>query len=218
LKKVRIGVARDNAFCFYYPDNLEIFEEYGAEIVFFSPVNDRELPANLDGIYLGGGYPELHAEKLSMNLSMRKNILTKCEDGMPVYAECGGFMYLCENLITKQDNAYEMVGCFPFSSRMKDRLTALGYREIRLSDTTPLGGKGLTARGHEFHYSCLVEEKITPEINRVYEATDRSGTERSCPGYLRNQCLGSYVHLHFRSCPEIGQNFVSACRAYKKER
>ena len=218
LKKVRIGVARDNAFCFYYPDNLEVFEENGAEIVFFSPVNDRELPANLDGIYLGGGYPELHAEKLSMNLSMRKNILAKCEDGMPVYAECGGFMYLCEKLISKHGDVYDMVGCFPFASRMKDRLTALGYREIRVSDTTPLGKKGLTARGHEFHYSCLVEEKITPEINTVYEATDRSGTERSCPGYLVNQCLGSYVHLHFRSCPEIGRNFVSACGVYKKER
>jgi cobyrinic acid a,c-diamide synthase len=218
LEKVRIGVARDNAFCFYYPDNLDVFEENGAEIVFFSPVNDRELPANIDGIYLGGGYPELHAEKLSMNLSMRKDILAKCEDGMPVYAECGGFMYLCRKLITKQDIAYDMVGCFPFASRMKDRLTALGYREIKISDTTPLGKKGLTARGHEFHYSYLEEEKITPEIIRVYEATDRSGTERSCPGYLINQCLGSYVHLHFRSCPEIGRNFVSACRVYKKER
>jgi cobyrinic acid a,c-diamide synthase len=218
LKKVRIGVARDNAFCFYYPDNLEIFEENGAEIVFFSPVNDRELPSNLDGIYLGGGYPELHAEKLSMNVSMRKDVFEKCKKGMPVYAECGGFMYLCEKLISKHGDVYDMVGCFPFASRMKDRLNALGYREIRLSDTTPLGKKGLTARGHEFHYSYLEEEKISPEIQKVYEASDRSGTERSCPGYLVNQCLGSYVHLHFRSCPEIGRNFVSACGLYKKER
>jgi cobyrinic acid a,c-diamide synthase len=218
LEKVRIGVARDNAFCFYYPDNIEVLEENGSEIVFFSPVNDQELPANLDGIYLGGGYPELHAEKLSMNVSMRKAILAKCEDGMPMYAECGGFMYLCEKLIIKQDNVYDMVGCFPFSSRMKDRLTALGYREIRLADTTPLGKKGLTARGHEFHYSYLEKEKNTPNIQKVYEAADRSGTRRSCPGYLVYQCLGSYVHLHFRSCPEIGRNFVSACKAYKKER
>jgi cobyrinic acid a,c-diamide synthase len=218
LKKVRIGVARDKAFCFYYPDNLEIFEKNGAEIVFFSPVCDREIPTNLDGIYLGGGYPELHAQKLSRNVSMRKAVFDRVEDGMPVYAECGGFMYLCERLITKQDNAYEMVGCFPFASRMKDRLTALGYREIRLSDTTPLGEIGLTARGHEFHYSCLEEEKIIPGIHGVYDAVDRSGTERSCPGYLVNQCLGSYVHLHFRSCPEIGRNFVSACRAYKKRK
>ncbi len=217
-EKVRIGVARDNAFCFYYPDNLEILEKNGAEIVFFSPVNDREIPSNLDGIYLGGGYPELHAEKLSNNVAMLKAVLAKCEDGMPMYAECGGFMYLCEKLITKQGIAHDMVGCFPFASRMKDRLSALGYREIRLSDTTPLGKKGLTARGHEFHYSFLEEEKITFRIQKVYEATDRSGTERSCPGYLVNQCLGSYVHLHFRSCPEIGRNFVSACRAFKKRK
>jgi cobyrinic acid a,c-diamide synthase len=101
---------------------------------------------------------------------------------------------------------------------MKDRLTALGYRKIRLSKTTLLGEKGLTARGHEFHYSFLEEERVTPHIHKVYEATDRSGKERSSPGYLVNQCLGSYVHLHFRSCPEIGRNFVSACREYKKER
>jgi cobyrinic acid a,c-diamide synthase len=218
LEKVRIGVARDHAFCFYYQDNFELLEENGAEIVFFSPINDRELPFKLDGIYLGGGYPELHAETLSKNIFMRKAIFALCEDGMPVYAECGGFMYLCEKLITKQDMAYDMVGCFPFASRMKNRLTALGYREIRLSKTTLLGEKGLTARGHEFHYSYLEEERVTPHIHKVYEATDRSGNERSCPGYLVNQCLGSYVHLHFRSCPEIGRNFVSACRVYKKER
>jgi cobyrinic acid a,c-diamide synthase len=218
LKKVRIGVARDHAFCFYYQDNLEVIEENGGEIVFFSPVNDRKLPLRLDGIYLGGGYPELHAETLSKNISMRKAVFAVYEDGMPVYAECGGFMYLCEKLITKQDIAYDMVGCFPFTSRMKDRLTALGYREIKLSKTTLLGEKGLTARGHEFHYSYLEEERVTPHIHKVYEATDRSGNERSCSGYLVNQCLGSYVHLHFRSCPAIGRNFVSACRVYKKER
>jgi cobyrinic acid a,c-diamide synthase len=218
LEKVRIGVARDHAFCFYYQDNFEVLEENGAEIVFFSPVNDRELPLKLDGIYLGGGYPELYAETLSKNIFMRKAIFALCEGGMPVYAECGGFMYLCEKLITKQDMAYDMVGCFPFESRMKNRLTALGYREIRLSKTTLLGEKGLTARGHEFHYSYLEEERVTPHIHKVYEATDRSGNERSCPGYLVNQCLGSYAHLHFRSCPEIGRNFVSACRVYKKER
>jgi cobyrinic acid a,c-diamide synthase len=215
LDVIRIGVARDKAFCFYYPDNFEVLEENGAKIVFFSPVNDRELPSNLDGLYLGGGYPELHAGKLSMNISMRKSIYQACKEGMPVYAECGGFMYLCEKLITKQDDAYEMVGCFPFASRMKDRLTSLGYREIKLSDNTPLGEKGLTARGHEFHYSYLEEEKILPKIQNVYESSDRSGKGRSCPGYLVNQCLGSYVHLHFRSCPEIGRNFISACRVYQ---
>jgi cobyrinic acid a,c-diamide synthase len=216
LEKIRIGVARDKAFCFYYPDNLEVLEENGAEIVSFSPVNDRELPPNLAGLYLGGGYPELHAEKLSMNISMRKSIYDVCMQGMPVYAECGGFMYLCRKLITKQDDAYEMVGYFPFTSRMKDRLMALGYREIKLSDKTPLGEKGLTARGHEFHYSYLEEAKISPKIPNAYESSDRSGKERSCPGYLMNQCLGSYVHLHFRSCPEIGLNFISACRVYQK--
>ena len=218
MEKVRIGVARDNAFCFYYPENLELLEKSGAEIVFFSPVNDQELPPGLDGIYLGGGYPELHAGKLSGNISMRKDILEKCESGMPVYAECGGFMYLCEKLITITGDTFEMVGCFPFASRMNDRLTALGYREIRLSDKTPLGKKGLAARGHEFHYSYLEGVKTVHGIQQVFEATDRLGAERSCPAYMVNQCLGSYVHLHFRSCPEIGRNFVSACRVFNKRK
>ncbi len=218
LRKVRIGVARDNAFCFYYPDNLEVLEDYGAEIVFFSPAVDQELPSDLDGIYLGGGYPELQAKKLSDNISMRKAVFTKVNDGMPLYAECGGFMYLCGKLITTQGNAYDMVGCFPFKCRMTNQLAALGYREIRFSSSTPLGKEGLKARGHEFHYSYLEEKNITPEIQMVYETKDRLGAERSCPGYLVNQCLGSYVHLHFRSCPEIGHNFVSSCKAYNKER
>ena len=218
LERVRIGVAMDHAFCFYYPENLEMLKQNEADIVFFSPVDDRELPPDLDGIYLGGGYPELHAEKLSRNISMRQAILEKCHDGMPLYAECGGFMYLCEKLITLEGDIYNMAGCFPFISRMKDRLSALGYREITFSADTPLGEQGLTARGHEFHYSYLEEERMTRGIEKVYEATDRSGAGRNCPGYMMNQCVGSYVHLHFRSCPPIGHNFVSACRVYKKKK
>lgn len=216
--KVRIGVARDNAFCFYYPDNFELLEKFGARIVFFSPVHDRTVPEGLDGLYLGGGYPELHADRLSKNISMRKSILKICRDGMPVYAECGGFMYLCEKLIIKEGGIYDMVGCFPFTSRMKSRLAALGYRKIRLSYKTPLGEKGLAARGHEFHYSCMEKIHSTEKVSRVYEATDRSGADRDCPGYLVNQCLGSYVHLHFGSCPAMAENFVSACSTYQTER
>jgi cobyrinic acid a,c-diamide synthase len=216
--KVRIGVARDNAFCFYYPDNFELLEKFGARIVFFSPVHDRTVPEGLDGLYLGGGYPELHADRLSKNISMRKSILKMCRDGMPVYAECGGFMYLCEKLITKEGDTYDMIGCFSFTSRMKNRLTALGYRKIRLSHETPLGGKGLAARGHEFHYSRMEKSQSTKKVSMVYETTDRSGVDRNCPGYLVNQCLGSYVHLHFRSCPAMAENFVSACSKYHSNR
>jgi cobyrinic acid a,c-diamide synthase len=218
LNGVKIGVARDNAFCFYYPENLELLEKYGARIVFFSPVNDRILPAELDGLYFGGGYPELHASALSQNSSMRNAVLSRCESGMPVYAECGGFMYLCDRLITKDGKLYDMVKSFPFTCRMKDRRAALGYREIRLAGSTPLGDKGLTARGHEFHYSFLENQESEKSVRKVYAATDRSGEDRGCPGYLVNRCLGSYVHLHFGSCPQMAHNFVSACCRYQTER
>ncbi len=222
----RIGVARDNAFCFYYPENIEELEKNGAEIVFFSPTHDRVLPENLDGLYLGGGYPELHAKQLSENEPARRAIFKKCEDGMPIYAECGGFMYLCEKLIDKDGAVFEMAGCFPFATRMRDRLTSLGYREIVLSADSPIGEAGLVARGHEFHYSRIEEENrpAKPDpgsfegFRDVYGATDRTGKTRQCPGYLKNRCLGSYVHLHFKSSPAIGKNFVSACQAYRKER
>ena len=135
-------------------------------------------------------------------------------------------MYLCEKLIVKDGSSYEMAECFPFATRMQDRLTALGYREITLSADSPIGKAGLVARGHEFHYSRLQDE-IKPSdcdpqnenvFREVYQATDRTGKARSCPGYLTNRCLGSYVHLHFKSSPAIGKNFVSACLAYRKER
>ncbi len=218
LNKVKIGVAQDNAFCFYYPENLELLEKFGAEIVFFSPVSDNIPPEAVDGLYLGGGYPELHAPALSSNTSMRRAILAMCKDGMPVYAECGGFMYLCDRLVAGNSEGYDMVKVFPFVSRMKDRRSALGYREICLSGDTPLGGRGLTARGHEFHYSFLENQESEKSVLNVYAASDREGKHRTCPGYMTGRCLGSYVHLHFGSCPRMAQNFAAECRRYQSER
>jgi cobyrinic acid a,c-diamide synthase len=133
---VRIGVARDNAFCFYYQDNLDLLEAVGAELVFFSPISDKRLPADLDGLYLGGGYPELVADRLAANTRLRKRIRASSQEGMPIYAECGGFMYLCAELWSQQGIRYPMTGCFPFSAQMFSRLKALGYRDTvyRLTD------------------------------------------------------------------------------------
>ncbi len=215
---VRIGVARDNAFCFYYEDNLDLLRQAGCEIVFFSPINDPEPPAGLHGLYLGGGYPELFADQLSENVSMRETIRDLCDSGMPVYGECGGFMYLCRYLITKEGASHEMAGVFSFETRMQPRLASLGYREIRLLSDTPIGPAGTIARGHEFHYSKWASAGESSDAAPVYGATDKSGADRGCPGWLKNSTLGSYVHLHFRSCPEIGAYFADACRRYKNEK
>ena len=215
-KRVRIAVARDNAFCFYYAANLELLEKHGAEIVTFSPIKDADLPPNIDGLYLGGGYPELYAEKLSRNKVLRDRIKTKSRLGMPIYAECGGFMYLCEELQDTQDQRHSMVGCFPLTTKMFPRLKALGYREITLTRNTIIGSAGLTVRGHEFHYSQLAGS--LPRIQTAYRISDRAGMDKPPEGYLINRTLGSYTHLHFGSQPPVAGNFVDNCRIYRHER
>ncbi len=215
---VKIGVARDNAFCFYYEENLYSLRENGCEIVFFSPLHDAQPPGGIHGIYLGGGYPELFAEVLAGNTSMKENIRRLCESGMPVYAECGGFMYLCDHLVTTGGQKHEMAGVFPFETRMQSKLVSLGYREITFAGDTPVAPAGAKARGHEYHYSNLAEGSTPPQVKQVYETTDKDSKDRKCPGWLVYKTLGSYAHLHFRSCPEIGVRFVNQCRQYKKEK
>lgn len=212
---VRIGVARDPAFCFYYPDNLEILADHGADIVFFSPLTDRRLPEGLDGLYFGGGYPELQAEQLARNRDMRKMVKGCSHADMPIYAECGGFMYLCAQLTDAQGKTWPMAGCFPMGTRMLARRKALGYREIRLANASPLGPPGLVGRGHEFHYSELVEED--PGVATVYAATPRSGETLRAEGYLIRNTLGGYIHLHFGSNPDMATHFVERCRKFKAE-
>ena len=206
---VRIGVARDAAFCFYYPDNLELLVAAGARLVFFSPLTDGRLPEGLDGLYFGGGYPELHAGALADNRSLREEIRQLSQMNMPIYGECGGFMYLCREMGDTDGNAFPMTGCLPFATRMLGRLKALGYREISQVRATVLGPAGQVMRGHEFHYSTITDEAL--DGSGVYRMTDRAGMDKTAEGFVVNQTLGSYVHLHFGSCPQAGKHFVNAC-------
>jgi cobyrinic acid a,c-diamide synthase len=213
---VRIGVARDPAFCFYYPENLELLANHGAEIVPFSPLSEPKLPDDLDGLYFGGGYPELQPARLSENKSLREIVRYHCHAGMPIYAECGGFMYLCDELTDGEGQSYRMAGCFPFGTRMLTRRKALGYREIRLTESSPLGPAGLVGRGHEFHYSELLHSDTA--VPKVYDTTPRSGDSRSTEGYRIHNTLGSYIHLHFGSNPDMARHFADNCRKFKKVR
>lgn len=204
---VRIAVARDAAFCFCYPDNLRLLREAGAELVFFSPLVDGGLPPDIAGIYLPGGYPELHAERLSMNVGMKRAIMSAIRGDMPVYAECGGLIYLSEGL----EDAGDFVGAFPARSRMLPKRKALGYRQVETCADSVIGPAGTVARGHEFHYS---EIAVLPDgIQRHYRVT-RQGCELAAEGYCSRNCLASYIHLHFGSNPAIAQAFVSACRSW----
>jgi cobyrinic acid a,c-diamide synthase len=211
---VRLGVARDRAFCFYYPENLELLASFGAELVPFSPLEDRELPPGLDGVYLGGGYPELYAGQLAANDGLKQALKEAAAGGMPIYAECGGLMFLAREIRDLEGRVHPMAGVFPFAVRMLPRLKALGYREVTLTAPGLLGTAGTMARGHEFHYSEIVGE---PDgVPRLYRLTPRRGGAAVSEGFSQNRVLASYVHLHFGSNPEVARHLVASCRAYKE--
>lgn len=212
LGSVTIGVARDAAFCFYYEENLRLLREAGARLVEFSPINDTHLPPGVQGLYLGGGYPELYAFELGQNTRLRREIKEFCDLGHPVYAECGGFMYLMNDIVTGRGR-YAMAGVFPVRADMDEAPRALGYREITTREETALGPAGTAARGHEFHYS-FIREGIDPVLmHPVYAMTGRKGRIDAPEGFLRARTLGSYVHLHFGSRPEMAASFVNACKS-----
>jgi cobyrinic acid a,c-diamide synthase len=210
ISPVRIAVARDRAFCFVYEDNLRLLHQAGAELAFFSPLDDGCLPTGTSGIYLPGGYPELYAERLAANGAMLAAVRRAVADGMPVYAECGGFMYLTEGMESGEGGVpADFVGIYPTRARMLPKRKALGYRQVEAAGDTPLAPAGIVLRGHEFHYS---EIKPLPEgIERCYRVS-RQGHELGLEGYRVNNCLASYVHLHFGSNAQIAPAFVAACR------
>ncbi len=208
VEPVRIGVARDKAFCFYYEDNFDLLWKAGAELVFFSPLRDEKLPEDVDGLYFGGGYPELYANRLSANQSLCNEIRQRADSGGVIYAECGGFMYLTQSLRDLDNNIFEMASVFPVSSRMHDRRSALGYREVFLKKDTFLGPAGTVLRGHEFHYSTISD--MPPAIEQVY-----GFKKRGTAGYLYKNVLAGYLHLHFGFSPDVAVSFVNACRRKK---
>jgi len=201
---VRIGVARDEAFCFYYADNLELLQQAGAELVEFSPIRDP-LPPGLDGLYVGGGYPELHAEELAQNRGTTTAIRDFANAGGPVYAECGGLMYLAENLHVG-DSVYPLCGVLPFSTSMPG---ALKIAYVEVETTGGLFGPGRSARGHLFHNS----EVFGDEPSRCYRLRTTRG-DQSEEGYELGNVLASYVHLHFASDPGLTVALVDRCRAF----
>jgi len=205
----RIGVARDAAFQFYYEDNLEALRAAGAELVFWSPLGDARLPGNLDGLYLGGGYPELYAREISNHGAMLESLRAFVEEGHPVYAECGGLMLLCDELRDRDGGRHRMAGILPGTVRMRADRFSLGYVEVETTAPTPLGPTGTVARGHEFHYSTL--DGPPPTIDRAYALRERGRGPMRSEGFRHKGVLASYVHLHFGSNPAIAGAFVRAC-------
>lgn len=233
---VRIGLAQDQAFCFYYAVNLTLLEQAGAELIPFSPLQDS-LPENLDGLYVGGGYPELHAEQLSSNRNLCDAIATFCRSGHPVYAECGGLMYLSQGLFGAEH--YPFVGVLPFWTTMGNRVK-LGYRQVEVISSNSCFPKQGKIRGHRFHYSDIVNadghlldlQPTDSDIDQRQGVQSQSKQGQTRPsqslqfnykvqgwkthqdweGYQVYNVLASYVHLHFGSNPAFAQQFVNCCR------
>ena len=204
-KQIRLGVARDAAFCFCYQDNLDLLERAGAAITFFSPLQDAKLPEGIDALYLCGGYPELHAAQLSGNSSMAQSVRDFAVTGGAIYAECGGMIYLSNTLKTTDGFNYPMAGVLPLSVEMTNTLQQFGYVEAELNQDSIPGPAGLCVRGHSFHYSRITASEEMPTAFRAHYTL--SGTTRE-EGWVRNNVLASYLHLHFRSDVRLAENFV----------
>lgn len=205
-RTVRIGVAQDQAFCFYYADNLELLAAAGAEIITFSPLNDHALP-NVEMLYLGGGYPELHGEGLGKNIRMRAAINRFAERGGVIYAECGGLMYLMESIRDFDGRSHDMTGVFPAEAVMRKPGLTLGYRTVDCSRRCILGDVGATVRGHEFHYSTLVARG---PLQYACALSDAEGLSKGQDGLTFGNVLALYTHLHFASQPTIAVSLVES--------
>lgn len=210
--RCRIGLAFDEAFHFYYEDNLRRLESLGAELVRFSPIRDSRLP-DVDGLYFGGGYPEVYAEALSQNTAMLKGVAAFAAAQGPIYGECGGLMYLSSGIRTVDGTLHAMVGLVPGEAEMRDRLQTLGYVEVETQDVTVLGPPGLRFRGHQFRYSDF---QLQADVECGYTVRRRRGGEVLREGYRIGNTLASYVHAHWASNPLVAQGFVDACTAYAR--
>ena len=208
--KVRMAVAFDEAFHFYYPENLELLEHYGAELTFFSPLKGEQVPLGVHGLYIGGGFPEEFAAELSAKNDVLLSVREAIQSGMPTVAECGGFMFLSESIESVDGKEYPMAGLIPGKVKMHRKLATLGYREVRGMDKNFFIGTNDLVKGHEFHYSTF---ESSQELTSAYTTTGRRGTKQE--GILLNNLVAGYTHIHFGSAPELAQRWVEQCMGFK---
>jgi cobyrinic acid a,c-diamide synthase len=211
-RRVRIVVARDSAFNFYYEDNLDLLQEWGAELVSFSPLANESLPTGTQGVYLGGGFPELFAPQLAENRSMLASLRRAAAAGLPIYAECGGLMYLGRTLTDFEGHVHEMVGVLPVDSAMQRKKVTLGYRSATALRSSPILPESAQVMGHEFHYSELANP--APQETAAYRLAERDG---ALEGYARGNVLASYVHLHFGGRPDAARRFIDLCAEQRND-
>jgi cobyrinic acid a,c-diamide synthase len=206
---VNLGIAYDQAFNFYYQDNFDILEGLGVKLKFFSPIKDKEVP-EVDGLYIGGGFPESFLSELSENRSMKESIYQQVKAGLPIYAECGGLMYLTEGINNFDGTFFSMVGAIPVQVKMENRLQAMGYVKAVATKDNLLLKAGQEVKGHEFHYSKLIN--LTEDDNYAYQLFGGKGIDGRYEGMAVNNLLASYLHLHFGSNLDMVKRFLAICR------
>ena len=210
--RVRLGLVQDQGFNFYYQDALDLLTAFGAKLVPCSPLSGRGLPANLHGLYIGGGFPEMFLEKLSSNTLFQNELQAAVSSGMPVYAECGGLMYLATTIIGFDNRKYPAAGLIDGCCRMGQKRAGLGYVTAKALHDNLICSRGTSLRGHEFHYSTL---ELGREYQRAYKL-NKWGEETSWQdGVTTTNILASYVHLHFAGCPEAALRLINSCEQYK---
>ncbi len=214
-RSCRIGVASDEAFSFYYPESLRVLEEQGAAIVPFSPLRDEKLP-DVDGLLFGGGFPEMFLERLAANESMRQDIRDAAQAGVPIVAECGGYMYLCRRVAAFDGAEYPMAGLIPQICRMEKNLQTVGYVEATALADNVLCATGETLRGHEFHFSSMVADSSGEAVTPAFRfRKNRTGAEYMA-GYVNGNVLASYLHIHFAGNPAAARRFVGCCTEHRQ--
>ncbi len=204
---LKIGVAKDEAFSFYYDESLRELEKLGAEIIFFSPLHDENLP-KVDGIIFGGGYPELFAAQLEGNKKIRSEIKRAAENNLPIYAECGGYMYLMNFLTDFEGKIFEMCGIIPTQAIMTEKLQMVGYVDATIKKNCILGKIGEKIHAHEFHFS----KEIGNLAENIFSCEKLRTGEKYFAGYADKNIVASYLHIHFAGCPNAAENFIKSCR------
>ncbi len=213
---VRLGVAFDDAFCFYYAENLELLEAAGARVITFSPLEDRVLPRDLDAIYMGGGVSEMFVPRLAANQSFMESLRRAHAHRLPIYAECGGLLYCARTLHTSDGNVHAMASLLPLDVAFEAGLCHTGYRELRIAGDGILGERGTALRGHEFHFARLLSGAQAG--THAYSMHDIEGEPMGCEGWSTPTLLASLVHLHFGQDPRLAERFVEAARGGVRRR
>ena len=209
--RIKIAVARDEAFNFYYGAALAELENFGAEIIFFSPLEDEHLPEGVSGLIIGGGFPEMFAARLEQNKSLRAEIFRAVEEGMPIFAECGGFMYLMREVVDFDGKIFRMCGVIDGVASMTNKLQTVGYVDAKILRDCAIGSAGEKIHAHEFHFSTA---EISAAEEKIFHCTKLRTGKQFAAGVVKKNVVASYLHIHFVGCPNVAKNFVESCKKF----